>query len=519
MDTKVRTKKTFKLIIILCLWFLPIFIIVCIEFSLRILNVGENRNPFLEKECNQTHFFVPNRSFYQQYFRIPLYDFVNWDHLDFSISKQKDKNAFRIFVFGESAMYGLESSVRQLEVMLKMAIPEIKWEIYNVSCPGINSHILYFLAKACVYFSPDAFLIYMGNNETIGPYGEHSFLYKFPALRTTSVIRLDTWLKKLRIVQLFEKQPDIHWREQTPDNLMPFVPHQGQETKTLELFEKNLKDMINIGIKTNAYVVLGTLSFNRKFGVDPSEYKSLSFQQTEMNKRILAVGNTFKTQTHLIRLVDLDKTIAQKSPDGIPGYEYFCDNIHFTFEGNYIVAQEWFNAVLSILKEKKQVSLENNTLSIPIEKCAEYLGWNKANMLLLIQMQKNVITDAVSLKFLQKKEEEVSKEIGDFIEQLIVDGYKQAYEINPEDEKINMQLIEWLLKIKDLNKAMEISQLFYSRYPCSRIAMRLLGNVYANTSDIDNAIKIYQECLTYYPDDGLAKDSLNRMLKLKHETK
>ncbi|MGC9054502.1 MAG: tetratricopeptide repeat protein, partial [Candidatus Hydrogenedens sp.] len=54
---------------------------------------------------------------------------------------------------------------------------------------------------------------------------------------------------------------------------------------------------------------------------------------------------------------------------------------------------------------------------------------------------------------------------------------------------------------------------FLKKHPYSRIAMRLSGNVFANRGEIKKSIEMYQECLRYYPDDGLAQDSLNIMLK------
>ncbi|MGC9054238.1 MAG: hypothetical protein ACP5KS_10170, partial [Candidatus Hydrogenedens sp.] len=459
---KLFRRKVLFLFIQLVLWLLPLLILFLFECSLRFLNKGEDRQPLIQKHFSTLTLSVPNRSFYQQFFNIPLHDFVNWDHLDFYVPEQKNKDTLRIFVFGESAMYGLESSVRQLEVILKYSIPEKNWEIYNVSCPGINSHVLYFLAKACSKLSPDFFIIYMGNNETIGPYGEHSLLYSVPFLRTNTMIRLHTYLKHLRMVQLFEQSQSTKWREQKPKDLFPFLPKQGQGKRTLKLYKNNLRDMIYAGMYAHADVIVGTLSYNRKFGKKKEEWDTIRFEPTEMNKCIVDTCKIFSKNVHL---VDVDGILAKKSPQGIPGYEYFCDNIHFTFEGNYLLACEWFKAISTILKKRNIITEKGDIPLISMEDCSHYLGWNHATELLQLQMQKAVIIDPISQEIISEKEKQLTEELGDKIEEKIVEGYMYAYKLNQNDEKINMQLIDWLLKTKNIAQANEVAQEFLKKHP------------------------------------------------------
>jgi hypothetical protein len=78
-------------------------------------------------------------------------------------------------------------------------------------------------------------------------------------------------------VQLLEQNLKKDWREQKPTDLTPYLPGQGQETRTLQLYKKNLKDMIDTGIQANSYVIVGTLSYNREYGKKKEEWDSLSF--------------------------------------------------------------------------------------------------------------------------------------------------------------------------------------------------------------------------------------------------
>lgn len=484
------------------------------ELLLRILNIGEYRSPVIKKQIESIGFYIPNKSFYQQFFNIPLYEFVNWDDLDFYVPEEKSANAIRIFVFGESAMYGLESSARQLEVMLKRSFPWVKWEVYNFSCPGVNSHMLCELAKSAVKLSPDIFIVYMGNNEAIGPYGENSFLAKIPLLRKGWIIRSHIYLKQLRLVQIFENLPSTKWRGYMPQDIAKYIPGQTQKEVTLRLYEENLRRILLTGVESGVDVIVGTLSYNRFYNWDIKSGLP-KFELTPMNIIIKRVVADIKKRGGNIYLADIDWSLALRSPNGVPDYNFFCDNIHFTFEGNYLLAKEWFSLVVRALHNRGLTGFSKKPCSINIKECARYLGWGDANELELLRLQKTVIKDPVSITFLEEREKSLSASVGEDVLEKIISNYSIAYFLNHNDEKIAKQYIDYLLKVGKKIEAKSVALKFYQSMPYSRLAMRLLGNVFANLGDITNAEKMYRKCLQYYPDDGLAKESLQLILKQK----
>ncbi len=489
-----------------------VIIIGGIEFTLRFYGFGESREPMIEKEVDGFRFYVPNKAFYQQFFNIPLYEFVNWDDLDFCVPVEKSPNAIRIFVFGESAMYGLQSSARQLEVMLKERFPFVKWEVYNFSCPGINSHLLHQLAKYAIRLSPDMFIVYMGNNEAIGPYGENSFFGRFNILRRIWVIRLHIFLKRLRVVQLFERLPSSEWRKYLPVDMSKYIPGQSQHLLTLKLYKKNLSDIVAEGVKSNADVIVGTLSFNRLYGMEETATMP-KFEETSMNRIIKEVVERFRTCGGKVYLADIDWILASNAPQGVPDYTFFCDNIHFNFEGNYLVAREWFDKVAEALNRKGLASFPKKATPIPIEECARNLGWSDATELELIGLQKKVILDSRSQVVLAEKEKALIAKVDGNISEKVLATYAIAYSLNPDDEKIAKQYVESLLKAGMKDRAFEVVSALYKTKPYLRISMRLMGNVYSNLGDFANAERMYKLCLKYYPDDGLAMDSLKLISK------
>ena len=65
---------------------------------------------------------------------------------------------------------------------------------------AINSHVVLEIARDCAAHQPDLFVVYMGNNEVIGPYGPGTVFQQWSPSR--KLIRANVWLKSTRVGQL-----------------------------------------------------------------------------------------------------------------------------------------------------------------------------------------------------------------------------------------------------------------------------------------------------------------------------
>ena len=87
----------------------------------------------------------------------------------------KPDNTYRIFVLGGSAAAGMPEQAfafgRVLQAMLEQSYPGTKFEVINGAMTAINSHVARQIADDCADHDPDLFVVYMGNNEVVGPYG------------------------------------------------------------------------------------------------------------------------------------------------------------------------------------------------------------------------------------------------------------------------------------------------------------------------------------------------------------
>jgi hypothetical protein len=87
----------------------------------------------------------------------------------------KPAGTFRIFVLGESAALGdpepAYGAARYLLVLLGERHPSERFEVVNVAMTAINSYAILPIARECARHQGDMWIVYMGNNEMVWPFG------------------------------------------------------------------------------------------------------------------------------------------------------------------------------------------------------------------------------------------------------------------------------------------------------------------------------------------------------------
>jgi Flp pilus assembly protein TadD len=124
--------------------------------------------------------------------------------LNFRMAAHKAPNTVRIVVLGESAAQGVPvpsfGFAPQLRAQLRSRYPGREFEVINTGIVAVNSHVVYEVAREMAAFEPDIFLVYMGNNEVVGPYGPGcAYLSQMPPLW---LIRLSVFVRSTRTGQL-----------------------------------------------------------------------------------------------------------------------------------------------------------------------------------------------------------------------------------------------------------------------------------------------------------------------------
>ena len=142
---------------------------------------------------------------------------------------RKGDSTIRIFVLGSSAAYGDPEPAygfcRQLEVLLNEHAGGKSFEVINAAVTAMNSHVVRRIAQDCAKHQPDLFIVWMGNNEVVGPYGPPTLPGSLYASRRF-INACITAKKETRIGQLAEE----HQRELCVPRARPEKKWQGMES-------------------------------------------------------------------------------------------------------------------------------------------------------------------------------------------------------------------------------------------------------------------------------------------------
>lgn len=189
--------------------------------------------------------------------------------LNFRLAERKPPGTVRIVVLGESAVQGTPvpaySFSAQMRALLRARYPGREIEVINAGIVAINSHVVRQIARDLRRFSPDLFVVYMGNNEVVGPYGPGcAYLSETPPLW---VIRLSVFVRSTRTGQLITgllgriaslRQPPVEW-----GGMSMFVDHAvaGDDPRLAAVyrnFETNLGDIVQVASGAGAKTLLCT---------------------------------------------------------------------------------------------------------------------------------------------------------------------------------------------------------------------------------------------------------------------
>lgn len=187
----------------------------------------------------------------------------------------KPAGTIRIFILGSSAAHGFPepsfSFGRILEVILRERYPGARFEIINTAMTAINSHVCLKIAQDCANHQPDMFILYMGNNEVVGPYGPGTVFRQWsPSLR---IIRCSLWAKSTHVGQLVEAamvrftpkdESPTEWRGMAMFLGKTVAADDPRLAATYGNFRQNLEDICSVAHRAGAAVVLSTVVVNLK---------------------------------------------------------------------------------------------------------------------------------------------------------------------------------------------------------------------------------------------------------------
>lgn len=303
-------------------------------------------------------FYVSEKSIFVENYEYNYTAYFNSDHFrddEFT----KDKNTFRIFIIGDSFVFGV--GVKQeytFDKLLERKCNDIKCEVYNLHTYGSPSDYL-IIAKKFKDYNPDLVIVSLYVDNDIE--------------KTTK--------EKNKLKKLIQSSAIITSLQTALSNTQPYSK---LDNIKIDSFYKDLmhKGKINIGLSTRALVGDNQEYYNtllERFNTDPTTKSSvLNIKKLYSNTPFLLLINPSKYQTNTAYFDELkkigfvfnkDKVVNRRLQDAIISWaeeneidyidilpfmvnkeDLFFHNIddHYNEKGNKLIIEEIYNKLNEI---------------------------------------------------------------------------------------------------------------------------------------------------------------------------
>ena len=433
----------------------PVLFIAGFEAALRLMDYGYSTRYVSESIINGKPCYINNN----KYSRLFFPENIARVSEPFAFTKKKEANTYRIFILGESAAQGVPdpafSFARILEYLLKKNYPTVHFEIINTSMVAINSHAVKRITRECAAFEPDLFIVYLGNNEVVGPFGAGTVFGSFT--ESLPFINFILSIKCTKTGQLLDQIANlIAGRRNQPKVwlgmemfLAKTVPSDSKKLeKVYSNFKKNLRDIIKSASEKHARVILCTVGSNLKdcapfasshrsdFDENQNAFWEIKYAEGikyEENKEydnalkcylqiedvdnsyaeaLFRIAKRYEELTHYakaieyynaakekdclrfraddrineiisqsskenknIQLVDFVEILKEKSPNRIPGNNFFYEHVHLNFSGNYLLAKSIFEKMKNLFDQS--ICVHNILTEDDCRQMLAYSDWDQ----------------------------------------------------------------------------------------------------------------------------------------------
>jgi tetratricopeptide (TPR) repeat protein len=250
---------------------LPALLLGIVELVLRVAGYGFPTAFFRQIRIGTELYVVENDQFGLRFFPAEMAR----SPAPVVFSANKPPGAYRVFILGESAALGDPKPAygvgRYLQVLLRERFPGVEFEVISAGVTAINSHAILPIARECARQQGDAWIVYMGNNEMVGPFGAMSvFGSRAPPL---GFVRLSLAIQKTRLGQLLmstvrkiarTSKPGDAWGGMKMWGENRVAPEDPRREVIYESFRRNLQDILKVGRDSGARILLSTVAVNLK---------------------------------------------------------------------------------------------------------------------------------------------------------------------------------------------------------------------------------------------------------------
>lgn len=279
-----------------------------------------------------------------------------------AVAQTKPADTVRVVVLGESAAQGdpmLEYGLpRVLEKVLNHGSATTRYEVINAAMTAISSPVIADIAREIAPLQPDVVVVYMGNNEVVGPYGPGTV---FTARGFSAMTPLRVALTRLRLAQALRDATEAARARKTPVDAWNglamfgrdrFAANDPRLRPMYRRFQGHIERIVATSRRAGARVIVCTVAVNLADcpPFDGEEARAAHsagrFEQARdldtLRFRADSRINTLIRETAArtgAELVDAE-ALFREAAGGPPGAAFFLDHVHFTFTGTWRLARE-----------------------------------------------------------------------------------------------------------------------------------------------------------------------------------
>lgn len=417
----------------------PVLLLALAEGVLRLASYGVQPDFVLSSEVNGEVRFHENPDIGRLWFEPGLVR----SPVPFSVPEKT--NDLRVVILGESAAMGdpvpAFGIAPFLNVVLKARFPDASIDVINAAMTAIDSSVIVEIARGIAPLKPDYVIVYMGNNELVGPFGPSTDFAQTPGCDAWTT-RLQLRARSLRVGQLLRaaffrlsKKPEKSWKglelfaERKVSSKSPVL------TQVHKRYRDNLDAIVESVVEAGAKPILSTMATrinwppflsDRDGDVAAAEkleaegqWKGAYFLYRQLVEReprsaewqyraaraMMAMGNVeggiegytrsrdldelrFRADSKMNELVgeaagdeflavDLDMTFRQFWAQ--PD-RYFWDHVHLSPLGNYIAATTYARALEPLLLEQGMITKGNYPTFDQARRSLTYSEWDRLRL-------------------------------------------------------------------------------------------------------------------------------------------
>jgi tetratricopeptide (TPR) repeat protein len=259
----------------------------------------------------------------------------------------------------------------------------------------------------------------------------------------------------------------------------------------------------------DGYYRLGNYTKAKEYYIKARDNDTLRFRPSSALYQVIKQDYGIQSIDSSTQLVDIERSFAEASPEGIPGENLFYDHVHLNIDGHYLVASRIFDSIVHN-GWLSNVSTTGTILGGTCSKteCLKRLGYtttdeykllNKIIQVLSRPPFTNQLNHETHLRHLKLQYENyLQGRNKDSMEKTVAD-YKEALLLNRHNEGLRLRLASTYKQMGQYEEARDHYLKLLEMNPGKPQILHLLAKVYSTLGKSEKAIECYQEAIKHRP--------------------